>query len=237
MFHVEQFSYSKTKNLSLTNDEVTTVAAKIVKVLSAFYDVSAVSDSEIKVVVNLTVQIDTDSINEDIFLLKQENEKLKESAVKREDELSILHEIRDLQESLIKKYTQNKTYRLPMKLTMESTWQDCLDSYFIDMSYQDYSYAEASLVMASGTYWQMKGKSSAYDDQNCSFELMFVDCYLLQNNYRMAARFAWLAKRNIDENPSVISDDNKERAEKYYPLLYRYMMKYHPEWQEFVFKK
>jgi len=66
---------------------------------------------------------------------------------------------------------------------------------------------------------------------------MFVDCYLLQNNYRMAARFAWLAKRNIDENPSVISDDNKERAEKYYPLLYRYMMKYHPEWQEFVFKK
>jgi len=67
---VEQFSYSKTKNLSLTNDEVTTVAAKIVKVLSASYDVSAVSDSEIKVVVNLTVQIDTDSINEDIFLLK-----------------------------------------------------------------------------------------------------------------------------------------------------------------------
>lgn len=69
-------SYSKTENMELTEDEVSTVATRIVKVLHKDYDVQLLSDSEIQVKVSIEAQIDTDSIQDDIVQLKQRNEEL-----------------------------------------------------------------------------------------------------------------------------------------------------------------
>ena len=103
-------SYSKTNNMTLTADEVTTVASKIVKVTNEVYDVKLISDSSIQVTAKIDAQIDTDSIQADINRLKQENDNLKENVEQLKNENKekedVIHQIEDLKKYISGKYSK-----------------------------------------------------------------------------------------------------------------------------------
>lgn len=112
-------SYSKTHNLTLTEDEVTTVAAKIIRVTQKDFDVKLLSDSEIRVVVNIVAIVDTDNISADIERIRQENKQLKEDvSTLAEDRTKLVEEnfLRDkmeivlsnMEETIAERYADNR---------------------------------------------------------------------------------------------------------------------------------
>ena len=233
-------SYSKTSNMTLTADEVTTVAAKVIKVTDEVYDVKLISDASLKVTATITAKIDTDTIRADIARLRHENLALKAENTQQKEKIDIIYELEKLEKEILEKYQSryhtDQIIKLP-KLTLESTWQECYEHFLYDMSHHDYYSAGGSRMMMNRAY--CKNKPAKYEDATtCSFGLMEAERLFLKKDYGLSLRFFRIYRdiieaNNIDDlNPMVEND-----LPRYYDVLYSYMEQYHPEWKKFVFKK
>lgn len=233
-------SYTKNHNMVLTDDEVTTVAAKVVNIHSKRFEVNLVSDSEIKVTAYIDTIINDDSIVNNIEKLKKENELLKsenKQLIKLNNEKSeVLIDIEKIKSDIKAKYEKKVNLfkeKPDMPYGKNITPKQYINYFFIDMGYGDYQMALTDTVMAM-------------DYKNNDEFMALIYYYLAEaglmkgdnNGYRTAMRFLYLAKRTIntyDITPK--SNDIKYNLPKYYDIMYRYMMLYHLEWKIQVFAR
>ena len=233
-------SYSKTHNMELTDDEVTVVATKIIKIINKNFDVNLIADSEIKVIAHIDVVVNTESINEDILQLKKKNVKLEEEKneiMKRQEVLAELHnlanEIRKMYKGEFDLYEKEKIRK---NLTPSSYYVDALENFKIDMKKGDYNCAETDIAIASLNYKKMnkisKEERSFYiDDKICDFEIKRIEAYIANNEYPRATEeciyFANLIERNNYDK--YVSDGTMQKTVKYFKILSEYIDMYEPD--------
>lgn len=188
-------SYSKTHNMVLTDDEVTTVATKIVKINKKTFEVSLLSDSEIKVVANIEAIVNIDNISDDILALKEENQKLKEEKNEISKKQNVLESLHIIAKKIREKYKGDIfTYAQPkkkIKLYPDSHYSLGLENFYTDMKYGDYDEAVASIGIASSHYKKQKNVDKArryyyLDKTICEFQLKRIEAYLAKNDYLIA---------------------------------------------------
>lgn len=195
-------SYSKTHNMELTEDEVTVVATKIVKIISKRFDVQLLSDSEIKVIAYVEAVINTDSINEDIIKLKEknniltaENSNLSAENEKLKTKENSLNKLRDIVAKLKSSYYKyipsiNETVR-DVKSDTGTDYQTCIYNYYIHMIQKNFNDAHSDLTWAFFKHWDKKGLSQAniknkpyyIDDELFKLYMLRIESYLVQGDY------------------------------------------------------
>ena len=233
-------SYSKTKNLELTDDEVTTVATKFVRTSNETYEVKLISDSSIQVTAKIDAQIDTDSIQDDIDGLKDENQILKNELDIQKGKVNIVYELDRIREEVVNKYQGKYRYkkyvRMP-ELTRDSSWTDCYDQFLYDMAQHDYYSAGGSWMMMTSAY--LEGKPSSFVDGNiCSFNLMMAERSLAEKDYRGALRLFRVYRDEIQKNHiSNLNPLVEHDLPEYFDILYSFMEQFHPEWKSYIMKE
>ena len=240
-------SYTKTHNMVLTEDEVTIVATKIVKIIDKKFQVDLISDSEIKVIVYIDAVVNTDSISEDILSLKKENKKLQEekSSIKRKQ--NILERLHVLSESIRNEYREKfNFFEMPKKrneLMPDSNYNVALENYFIDMIAGEYKGATTDIIIAATHYKKQKNidKSVWYyylDNVICDFQLKRIEAYIARNDYLIAMIECAYFNDAIEKNHyyELIDKTIYQKLDNYTVLLKDYFDVYEPDKWEIILK-
>lgn len=127
-------SYSKTHNMELTDDEVTILATRIIKITNKNFDVKLISDSEIKVIAYIDVVVNTESINEDIIRLKNKNKELEWQKNQSQEKQRVLHEIDDLNANIVEEY--RKRYHVLQYYILYFSFLNQIQHYRNNLHYQ-----------------------------------------------------------------------------------------------------
>lgn len=233
-------SYSKTHNMVLTDDEVITVATKIVKVTKKRYEVNLLSDSEIKVTAYIETIINTNSINDDIIALKEENKKLRDEKDIITKKQNVLEKLNDLSQNIREKYKGKfdmKDYlKTRIKLYPDSHYSLALENFYIDMKKGEYESAKIDISITSSHYKQQKNidKESRYyyiDDNICDFQLKRIEVYLATNEYFLAMNECLYFGEALEKN-NYYNKIDKVTYQKFYnyaTLLKDYIDIYNPK--------
>lgn len=249
-------SYSKTHNMELTEDEVTVVATKIVKVISKRFDVQLLSDSEIKVIAYIEAVINTDSINEDIIKLKEqnniltaENNNLTTENKKLKTKENSLKKLKDIAAKLKSSYYKyipsvNETVK-NVKTDTNTDYRTCIHNYYIHMIQKDFNNAGSDLTWAFLKHWDKNGLSQAniknkryyMDDAIFKLYLLMVESYIVQGEYYFAYdRIISLMIKSKVFNYIPKENDLMLMA-KYGDALHDYFSLYEPETEKKLFEK
>lgn len=232
-------SYSKIHNMELTDDEVTIVANRILKITKKKFTVELLSESEIKVTAHIDVIINSDSINDDIVKLKKENFELAKQNQSLESQKNILVELNNLTTEIKKSYNRkmdlnSPQIKYPQKITISTPWQVALENFYIEMDNNNYREARVNIQVAISHYMiQVKGdnKHDYIDKTICDLRLKKIDAYLSNNDYLGAIEhliyFVKSIKNNNYENSISIDDYNKINL--YAKLLTAYFNTYEPD--------
>lgn len=233
-------SYSKTNNMVLTEDEVTTVASKIVKVTREVYDVKLISDSNIQVTANIDAQIDTDSIQDDIRNLKQENQELTIKYNEAEDKNKALLAVQNRRAEIESYYHKYYTMGNVHVLTNSSTIEDCRQAFCEHMARREYGHAYDDYHQAKYIYAKQHG-FSVYDlkypqemhEGFNTFNLWLIDSYIADGKYKSAYESCGrMISAYRAGKVKLYADDFNKFKDGYY-LLKNYRNYYHPEWQDY----
>lgn len=142
-------SYSKTRNLTLTDDEVTVVTAKIIRVTGKEFSVVPLADSRISVSVKVTAVICTDSLNEEVERVRQENARLRadnehlQISKQRDQVFSEMSRMHDYIFRLYRPDTRAR-YKYWRKTVVMSSPQMFLNAFLKDMSNTRYANLNAA---------------------------------------------------------------------------------------------
>ena len=241
-------SYSKTKNMILTEDEVSIVASKIIKVKDKRFEVDMISDSEIKVTVHINADVDTDNINEDIVKLKEENKKLENENTKfktKEQAYNNLKKISSvIKKDMYKKYPSNNL-TAEIKTDENTDYQTCINNYYLHMIQGNYNDAYSDITYAFLTYWQSKNLTQAniknkryyIDEAIFKLYLLRVESYIAQGEYYFAYDriIALMIKSKVFNY--IPKENDLMLMVKYGDALHDYLSLYEPEREKKVFEK
>ena len=239
-------SYSKTHNMTLSDDEVTIVATKIVKITKKNFVVNLISDSEIKVIAHIETIIDTDSINDDILALKKENQKLHEEKDAIKKKQHVLERLHVLSENIRNKYKGKfNLYEKPkarIKLYPDSHYSLALENFYTDMKAGEYKEARTDISIASLHYKKQQNinKSIRYyylDKTVCDFQLKRIETYIAMNDYFMAMIECIYFGDAIRENNyyNLIDKDIYQNLYDYTSLLKDYFDMYESDkWERII---
>lgn len=232
-------SYSKTHNMELTDDEVTVVATKIIKVTKKRYDVVLLSDSEIKVTAYIDAIVNTESINEDIVELKNKNQKLERQTESLQKELrgskEAIINVDKLNKEIINTYRSLGGYIEEKKLWNDSPWQDFLSNFYIDMGNYDYSGAHVYIDEALFRYKRTKvpaGFDKTYiDDIVLDLDIKYIENHIAGKKYNFAFSGCYFIERIIDMNNygKYVNSDIKKKLRRYKEILEGYYHIYQPQ--------
>ena len=216
-------SYSKTQNMVLTNDEVTTVASKIIKVNKKKYSVNLRSDSEIEVKAYIEAIINTDNLNEDIVNLKKENKLLKKQNYDLKNISSQKEKLKNkiwlmYRDERRKKYIGNPN--IP--------WRNKLNAFIIRMNKNIYSSDTGSLPNIARFYYK---KTHPNVDKNIVMLSIFMGEYELMAGFEPQAygsfksAYNLIKKHNIKDLDADLYNDLKE----YCIIMSAYIKEYYPD--------
>lgn len=232
-------SYSKTHNMQLTDDEVTVVATKIIKVIDKKFDVELLSDSEIKVTAYVDVVVNTESMNEDIIKLKNKNEELLSEKTNLQIKQDALNEMNKLKNNIVEKYRNMfNVFNGPIKtkkLDFNCYWKDAVSNFDIEMSRLDYYGSGGSLAMAHSNYLRSNVPQNKWkdyvDDVICELEIKAIERHIAMGDYDLALMDCCSITYKISENnfSTRMQDDSKEKLIRYVKVIGEYLSVYEPE--------
>lgn len=231
-------SYSKTNNMVLTEDEVSTVASKIIKIIDKKFEVSMISDYEIKIISYINADVDTDSINEDVIKLKKKNEQLSNQIKiqnniinKKQQSLESLNILnRDIKDRYVKefydKYNWNEKGKI---LNIESSWVDAIRNFPIHMGRKEYSHAETDLMVARMRYKDYMGikkpeRDRYIDDVIVGLSIRQIETYIAEGEYMSAIRECIWFERLMRDNDYKLNKNSNygNKFSRYYNILKDY---------------
>lgn len=232
-------SYTKTHNMILTDDEVTTVAAKIIRIENKKFDVKLISDSEIQVTAHIDVIINTDNINMDIEKLRRENQELKELNDDLKNHYQLLSNLNNIEQEIEKEY---KIYggsfsAKERPITKQSTWQDALYNFNLCMAHKDYYGAGGYSNLMGELYMQTLGMHNInkhMDKTRAFIKLKQIERFIAAKRYVWGWRFSKNTLRHLQEYHVIDVDSNvKNKIEMYYKILDEYVKTNRPD----IYKK
>lgn len=239
-------SYSKTHNMTLTDDEVTIVASKIAKITAKRFEVTLISDSEIKVIAYIETIINTESINNDILSLKKENQKLHEEKDIIKKKQNVLERLHTLSGNIRSRYKgQFNLYEIPKsknKLFPDSHYSLALENFYIDMKSGDYNAAHTDISIVCVNYKKQKNidkstKTYYLDNMMCDFEIKRIEAYLSSNEYFLAMNECIYFDDAIKENNyyNLIDKTIYQHFNDYITVLKDYFDMYEPDkWERLL---
>ncbi len=245
-------SYSKTNNMVLTDDEVSIVASKIIKVIEKNFEVNLISDSEIKITAHITAEVDTDSINDDIVNLKKENKQLSKQVSEIDKKNQVLKTFNNLHNEVKERYVKDYINKYDIftptrKLNMSATWSDAVYNFPIHMGRKNYSSAHSDLSFIRIYYKDYKGisnedkraRSRYIDEMIMDVAIKEIEVYLAEGESMMAIREClWFAELLKDNNYSLDSNNYYiKKLRNYYNILRDYYDMYEPDkWEKILDK-
>ena len=230
-------SYSKTHNMELTDDEVTILATRIIKITNKNFDVKLISDSEIKVIAYIDVVVNTESINEDIIRLKNKNKELEWQKNQSQEKQRVLHEIDDLNANIVeeyrKRYHELKSYTRIKELNIKMPWKEAVNKFDSDMSTQNYYSAGGYIWVAIVGYKNSKCKTGSvdyFDNIVFDLEMKNIEYNIVKHDYARAFHYCRYLMFLMDKNnyDKYLSVDSQQKLRRYRGILENYCRIYEP---------
>ena len=230
-------SYTKTHNMVLTDDEITTIASKIIRIKSKKFDVKLLSDSEIQVTAYIDTIINDESINKDIEKLLKENNELKEANTELKAKNNTLSELNRIKYDIDEKYkyygvTKNGLAK-EINITNDSSWKDVVYNFNVCMAHKNYLSAGGYAMQMDDFYMKTLGKEGTdiYTDEiRILIRIKQIERFIAANHYVWAWRFCITAIKetkqyNLSNPPNVLY--------QYYNILDKYIESNRPD----IYKK